>query len=291
MAEVFRGSTSDKSRQQLRGKGYTRVLRDVYVLEGREVTLRTRVEAARLVFPDGIPCLLTSALLQKLPVDDDGQTHLARGPRAPRSERPTIRVHRLALLEDEVFELAGMPVATGPRTFTDLAATHSLEQLVAVGDVVLRRWGSDAVEEAVARSRRRRGAVLLRRALPLLDAGSESPAESRARLRLHAAGFTALRHGVVVRDIGGEWLGQPDLGDEIAKVALQHEGLVHFEKGERQRRKDLDRDEVVRQQDWQVVTSTALDDARPERLIAKVTSAYLRAATLWGPHVLPPHLR
>lgn len=149
----------------------------------------------------------------------------------------------------------------------------------------------DAVEEAVARCGRRPGVLLLRRALPLLDGGAESAAETRARLRLHAAGFTALRHGVVVRDVGGGWLGQPDLADETAKVALQHEGLVHFEKGERQRRKDIDRDEVVRQEDWQVVSSTALDDAQPHRLVAKVTAAYLRAAKLWGSHVLPPHLR
>lgn len=291
MTEPFRGSASYRSRQQLRGKAFTRVLRDVYVLEGREISLRTRVEAARLIFPDGIPCTTTAAQLQHLPVRGDGVTHLARGLTAPRSERATIRVHRLAVLPDETFELSGMSVTTGPRTFTDLAATHSLEALVAVGDVVVRRWGSEAVGEAVARTRRRPGAVLLRRAFPLLDAGADSPAETRARLRLHAAGFSALRHGVVVRDLGGGWLGQPDLADDVAKVALQHEGAVHFAKGERQRRRDLDRDEVVRQEDWQVVTSTALDDARPERLIAKVTSAYLRSAKVWGRQVLPPHLR
>jgi hypothetical protein len=39
------------------------------------------------------------------------------------------------------------------------------------------------------------------------------------------------------------------------------------------------------------VVSTALDDAEPEKLIAKVTAAYRRAARLWGPHVLPAHLR
>jgi len=291
MTEPFRGSASGRSRQQLRGRAFSRVLRDVYVLEGRELTLRTRVEAALLLFPDGTPCTTTAAQLQELPVQDDGVTHLARGLRAPRSERAAIQVHRLALLPDEVFELRGMPVTTGPRTFADLAATHPLEELVAVGDVVLRRWGSDAVAEAVARSRRRPGAVLLRQALPLLDAGADSPAETRARLRLHAAGFSGLRHGVVVRDVGGGWLGQPDLADEVAKVALQHEGAVHFQKGERQRRKDLDRDEVVRQEDWQVVSSTALDDAKPDRLIAKVTSAYVRSAKLWGSQVLPPHLR
>lgn len=66
---------------------------------------------------------------------------------------------------------------------------------------------------------------------------------------------------------------------------------MHLLGDPRQRRNDVQRDEVTRQVDWQVVVSTALDDARPDLLIAKVTAAYRRAARLWGRHVLPPHLR
>jgi hypothetical protein len=166
-----------------------------------------------------------------------------------------------------------------------------LEALVAVGDVVLRRYDEDALRAAVDRRPRRPGLVLARQALPLLDAGADSPAETRARLRLHAAGFTALRHGIVVRDQGGGWLSEPDLADDVAMVAVQHDGLVHVAGKPNQRRKDIARDEVTRQADYDVVVSTALDDAQPEKLIAKVTAAYLRAARLWGPHVLPAHLR
>ncbi len=287
----FRGSESGLTRQQLRGRGYTRISQDVYVLRDAAVDLRTRIDAAQLVLPGSIPCLTTAALVQKLPVDDDGLVHLARGADAPRSRRQDVKAHRLVVLADELLVVGGLEVTHGPRTLTDLAAGLTLEELVAVGDVVLRRWETAAIAEAVGRCARRPGSVLLRQVVPLLDAGSDSPAETRARLRLHAAGFTELRHKVVVRDVGGGWLGTPDLADEVARVALQHEGLVHFAKGEQQRRKDLDRDEVVRAEDWQVVSSTALDDAQPERLVAKVTAAYLRAAKLWGRQVLPPHLR
>jgi hypothetical protein len=55
--------------------------------------------------------------------------------------------------------------------------------------------------------------------------------------------------------------------------------------------KDVGRDEVMRAEDWQIVASTAEDDQHPERLIAKVTAAYLRQARLLGPQVLPPFLR
>ncbi|MFP5219175.1 MAG: hypothetical protein ACLGIG_05475 [Actinomycetes bacterium] len=291
MGDPFRGSASEHSRQKLRGKGYRRISRDLYVLEPAEPTLRDRVVAYRLVFPDGVPCLATAALLLKLPVDDDGVVHLARGRRAARSERPGLKVHRTPVEKDEEHDLDGLPVADGPRTFVDLAAILSFEDLVAVGDVVQRRWSADALAAAVERRPRRPGLALARRALPLLDGRADSAAESRARVRLHAAGFTALQHGVVVRDAGGGWLAEPDLADEAARVAVQHDGAVHFTSDRRRREQDVQRDELTRQQDWQVAVSTARDDRHPHLLVAKVTDAYRRAARLWGDRVLPQHLR
>ena len=111
------------------------------------------------------------------------------------------------------------------------------------------------------------------------------------RLRLHGAGFRALKHGVIVKDADGGWLGQPDLADEVAKVAVQYEGADHFRKGVERRRHDLDRDEVVRAVDWEVVAATAIDDRQPDRLIQRLTRAYVRQARLLGPQVLPDHLR
>jgi hypothetical protein len=288
---AFLGSASELTPQRLRGKGYERLSRDLYVLRGAEIDLRCRCEALKLALPDAIPCLLTAALLQKLPVTDDGRLHLARGRTAARSERADVKVHRIPIEADELLDLDGLEVADGPRTFVDLAARLDLEQLVAVGDVVLRRYGPEALQDAVERRPRRKGIPRAREALPLLDAAADSPAETRARLRLHAAGFTALRHGVVVRDDGGGWLSAPDLADETAKVAVQHDGVVHLTDDAERRRRDLQRDEVTRQAGWQVVVSTALDDRRPELLVDKVAAAYRRSARLHGAGVLPDHLR
>ena len=77
----FRGSTSDRSRQELRNSRFRRVSRDLYVLADIGLDLRDRVQAAQLVVPEAVPCLATAALLQKLPVDDGGVIHLARGRR------------------------------------------------------------------------------------------------------------------------------------------------------------------------------------------------------------------
>jgi hypothetical protein len=290
MTSPFRGSASGWTRQQLRNSRFAHMSRDIYVLRDRDLDLRTRVDAAKLVVPNGVPCLWTAAELLKLPVDADTTVHLAGGRKAVQSVRADLTVHRLTVRTDETRELRGLLVTDGPRTFTDFGPHLDLEALVALGDVVVRRWGPVSVAVAVSRAKGRPGVALLRQALALLDPKSDSPAETRARLRLHAAGFTRMRHKVVIRDAGGGWLGVADLADEEAKVALQHEGASHFAKGERQRRKDIDRDELARAEDWQVVGSTALDDAQPDRLIDKVTAAYRRAARLSGPHVLPPHL-
>lgn len=291
MTAPFRGSSSSYTRQRLRGSGFVRVTRDVYLLRDTELDLRRRCQAALVVFPEATICLETAARLLTLPVDHDGVVHLDRGPLAARSRRAGLKVHRFGIESDSILDLDGLPVSDGPRTFADLSDRLGLEGLVAVGDVVSRRWEPAQIAAAVEAHGRRPGAVRLRAAVPLLDKGADSPAETRARLRLHAAGFARLQHKVIVRDIGGGWLGEPDLADEVAKVALQHEGAVHFQKGERQRVKDVDRDEVVRQEGWQVVTSTARDDRQPERLIARVTAAYRRSAALHGRDVLPAHLR
>lgn len=288
---VFLGSTSGLSRQRLRARAYRRLSRDLYVLRDVDVDLRTRTTAAVLVLPDAVPCLFTAGALQRLPVDDDGLVHLARDRDAPRSKRDGIAIHRAPVADDERLHLDGLVVADGPRTFVDLAAHLDLEDLVAVGDVVVRRYGAAALAAAVSRRPKRPGLVLARAALALADPGADSAAETRARLRLHAAGFTALRHGVTVRDGAGGWLSAPDLADELAKVAVQHDGVVHFTGDAARRRLDVQRDELTRQVDWQVVVATSVEDRRPHLLVEKVTDAYRRAARLWGPHVLPAHLR
>ena len=294
--DLFLGSSSELTRQQLRARRFTRVSRDVYLPAPAPVDLRQRARAARLVLPGSVACLTTAALLTKLPVDDDGLVHVARPGDAAWSVRRGVKVHRYAVRDDEIRDLAGLPVTDGPRTLADLAAYLTLEQLVAVGDVVLRRYGDAAVREALRRARGRPGVGLLKSAVPMLDARSGSPAESRVRVRLHEAGFDRLVPGVSITDEDGEWLAAPDLADKEARVALQHDGDVHFEDDDngravRRRRHDAARDDLSREQGWQVVVSTALDEHHPEGLVRRVASAYHRAALQWGRRVLPPHLR
>ncbi len=297
MGDPYRGSESPYSRQQLRGSRHVRVSRDLYVPrpDGQppkslaDLSLGQRIEAGELLVPDLVLCGPTAAAWLRLSgVDDDEKLHVVRPEGSTNSQREGLVVRRMPVRADEVFLARGVRTMTGPRLLADLADTATFEQLVAIGDQVLRRWTREEVQEAVRRAAGRRGVVLLREAVPAMDEGSDSPAETRARLRLHAAGFVGMRHGVVVSDEAGGWLAQPDLADPQARVALQHEGAVHFALGEKQRVHDVHRDTLTVLAGWELVVSTRRDDADPDLLIAKVAHAYRKAALLRGTQMPPP---
>ena len=277
----FLGSRSGLTRQQLRARRFRHLHRDVYAPAVALVDVALRADAVLLALPDARLSHTTAALLWGLPVDDDGRVHVTRGTTACASERGDVVTHRARLHPADADTCRGRPVTSLSRTFVDLAAGLHLEPLVAVGDVVLRRAGLEAMQRAVGRSRRRKGVVLARAALPLLDAAAASAAESRCRLLLHGAGFTQLRHAVVIRDTAGGWVAEADLGDRDARVAVQYDGLVHFG-GEAQRRADVARDELARLAGWEVVVLTRQDLRHPHLAVAKVGAAYERAAQRWA---------
>jgi hypothetical protein len=253
--------------------------RDVYVLTPAAVTLPTRVDAALALFPDGVVSHRTAALLQGLPVDDDGLIHLIRVGATAASQRDEIRVHRAELTGADIATLDGRKVTTPARTYLDLAAKLPHVPLIVLADAVTRRTGVAQLECRLEKAYRIRGVRRARAALALADPGSDSPAETRTRLILHGAGFSRLRHGVDVSDGQGGWLARPDLADEAAKVAVQYDGLVHLGDDPEQRRSDIDRDELLRQHGWQVVVLTAVDLRNPHRMIEKVRAAYARSSS------------
>jgi GNAT superfamily N-acetyltransferase len=279
MAAPFRGSRSDLTRQQLRAARFERLHRDVYVLTPAAVSLALRVDAALALFPDAIVSHRTAALLLGFPVADDGLVHVTRPDASAASERHGVRTHRAELPTWDVTTVDGRRVTRPARIYLDLAATLPQVELVVLADAVARGTGVAALERRLKRAYRVRGVRRARTALALADPLADSPAETRTRLILHGAGFSGLRHGVNVSDAHGGWLARPDLADEDAKVAIQYDGLVHLGDDPEQRRADIDRDELLRQQGWQVVVLTAVDLRNPHRMIEKVRAAYTRTSS------------
>lgn len=277
-ASPFLGSRSSVTRQRLRARRFVRLHRDVYRLDDQPEDLGLRCDALQLALPDAVLSHATAAALWRLPVAPGEALHVTRAPAAGACRRPGVVTHRAVLHPDDRDVCGGRPVTSLARTFVDLAATSWFEQLVGVGDVVLRRTSRAELQRAVGRAGRRKGVVLARAALEALDPRAASPGESRCRLLLHGAGLTGLRHAVVITDAAGQWLAEADLGDPDARVAVQYDGLVHFGTDAAQRVADVARDELARMAGWEVVVLTARDLQQPHVAVAKVRAAYRRAS-------------
>lgn len=170
----------------------------------------------------------------------------------PRTRKPEIRPSRRQLSAHDVTLLDGLPVTTPVHTWWELASRLSLVDLVAAGDSLVR--GGAAVGEICAhidRMKRRRGNARAARALPLLDARSRSRPESHLRFHVVTGGLPFFEVNVAVHNEFGEWLAEPDLSCNEARIALEYLGEDHA-KIERMR-KDITRTGDLRRADWLMV--------------------------------------
>jgi len=184
------------------------------------------------------------------------------GTRAPRGKH--VRGHQAELKESDVDTRAGVRATTPERTFRDLASMLTLSQLVAVGDVIVRRGGEPArkrVKKVIDAHPARRYRRVLQRAYALLDPHAESPKESELRVLLIEAGFAAPQVNHVVDDADGEFVARVDLAYPELKIAIEYEG-DHHRSDKEQWRKDLQRRRRLEALGWTYlpVTQADLDD-------------------------------
>ena len=134
-----------------------------------------------------------------------------------------------AWAEDEVTTVAGIRVTTRARTIFDLGRHLERDAAVARIDALLNR-GQVTVDDVLpllARYPHARGIAGLRTALGLVDAGADSPRETRLRLALTDAGMRPTGTQIVVRDTRGRIIAKVDMGWEDLKIAVQYDGGHH----------------------------------------------------------------
>lgn len=186
--------------------------------------------------------------------------------------RRGVRGQRLLLPAEHVTQHRGLSVTTPARTWLDCAAEIPLVHLIAMGDAILHNGLANErdLRAIVTWAFRRRGVANARRALPLLDRGSESPGESLTRAYLVLDG---LPHPLCNVDIfvAERWVARVDMCWRDQKVIVEYDGAVHLE--ERQRRRDARRRNDLLADGWLVITITADDLRRPGRLVAEVARA------------------
>lgn len=255
--------------RQAQAVGFTTPSRGVRTRTDRPPAAREFLAAlVDVSAPDTTLTDLTAAQLWGLPVPthaiQTGSSVLSVPAGSAQVRRRDVRGRRVLLPDDHVTVLDGLRVTTPARTWLDCSGTLRLPDLVAMGDVVLRRALApvEELERMCHCGFRRRGVTLARRAVGLLDGGSESSGESWTRVALVAGGVPRPRCNVDVF-ADGAWLARVDLLWEVERVVVEYDGRVHLP--EVQRRKDALRRNLLRAAGYEVVVFTAADLPHPER--------------------------
>ncbi|MBM7503092.1 hypothetical protein ACFPER_06390 [Agromyces aurantiacus] len=225
------------------------------------------------VFATGV----TAAVLHGLPVPLALRNRLELAIPAPARavRRRGVTARSLRIAESELTEFSGIRITSIARTWCELARTISVPELVAAGDVAIRRIGLEALEAAARRHPDRRLHARLAAALALLDPASESPKESELRAIVVLAGLPSPRANVTIRAPDGRFVARVDLLIEGFDEVLEYQG-DHHRTDLVQWRRDRTRESELESLGYHVTEVTQADLERPERLIRRLEATLRR---------------
>lgn len=264
------------SAQRLRGSDITRLGWGVYSREDYQLTERAIVQAYGRSDPAVVAHGFTAARAWRLPLPFTDVHWENEGVRSPvhlnstasrRRSGSLVRWSSFALSPEETASSHGMLLTARVRTWMDLAPRLSHDDLVRIGDHLVRHprpryehrhapYATPAQLEQLLREHRRRGARKLREVLRDVRVGADSPAETTLRLAILRAGLPVPHLNVFLR-AGGASLGQADLSWPEWKVCVEHEGPSHLDRD--QQDQDIQRGERRRHHGWIEVQTTAKD--------------------------------
>jgi len=196
---------------------------------------------------------------------------------------PLIVARNETLDAGEILTVAGVPVTSPARTAFDLGRRSGLETAVIRVDALARATGVavEDVQPLVEAHPGVRGLKQLRRVLLLMDAGAESPQETRTRLLLVAAGLPHPQTQIEVLDDWGCVLARIDMGWREWKVGIEYDGSQHWT-DPRIRTNDIDRTAELQQRGWILIRVSA-ELLRHRRAV--IVSRVREALSLHGCHL------
>ncbi|SEE06061.1 hypothetical protein [Ruania alba] len=213
-------------------------------------------------------------------LQEDARIHVVLPRRAERPDRPEIEAHFCGRPGLAVMDYGALCLTTPPQTWMHLAARLRLDDLVVLGDAMMRRddpWITPAELHQIAHSfPGARGVRAARAAATLVRPGTESTMESRLRLHMVSNGLPepVVNQEAYAED--GSFLARPDLSYPELKIAIEYDGDVHRTDPATWRR-DIERRQRLEDDGWLVITATADDVIRyPMRLITRVRRAIAR---------------
>ncbi|MGV0794644.1 hypothetical protein [Mycolicibacterium sp. XJ1819] len=282
VGEVFLGSEAlvrgDVTEHELR-RWYRPIFRDVYLDKRVQPSLRDRTTGAWLrTRRDGVIAgAAASALHGASWVEPDIPIEVISS-RLRRQDGLIVRTEMLA--SDEITWASKLPVTTRERTAFDLGRYLPREEAVARLDALM-RVREFAIEDVLLLANRHsgaRGLKSLRRVLPLVDGGADSPRETWLRLLYIDAGLPAPTTQIPVVDAKGRLIRMLDMGWEDYLVGSEYDGSRH--QTERRRYvKDARVMRTLRAMGW--IVDQVIKEDRPDDIVARAREALLSRG--WRP--------
>jgi hypothetical protein len=218
------------TRDQLRGTGWRRVARGLYVWGGLGQGPALSLAAVQRRVPVGAAFSgRTAAWLDGLDLPPCDPTEVTIPRLCGVSALEGALVRRAELPPGDVVERKGLPVTSALRTVTDIGRQQPLVEAVVAADMALHARLVDLAKLGVyvAAHPRSRGIAQLRRVLELAEPATESPMETRLRLLLVLAGLPRPHAPIAPHDAGGRFLARPDLYYPARRLGLEYDGGGH----------------------------------------------------------------
>jgi predicted transcriptional regulator of viral defense system len=236
---------------------------------------------------DSVVSFGSAALLHGLPVPESAlrSVHLTKIRNSGGRRRPGVHIHVAPLSSAEIVEIDGLPVSSLDRTFVDYSRTAGLHNAVASGDVaLLKGMDASAVVDQLEMAKFRHGVRTARRAAALIDARSESVAESISRVIMIENGLPTPELQVEIAGPGGFSARVDFLWKDLGVVG-EFDGKIKYGRSLQDRDQPGDaafrekiREDRLRELGYVVVRWVWDDLLHPERLVARIRRAFELAA-------------
>ncbi len=259
------------SRDRLRNREFTGVSRGLYRPASWEFELREAARALSTATPGAWISHTTAARLHKLILppwlSESRELHLSKPQRLPGVRRAGIVGHTVVALPGEVESIGELRISTPARTWLDLARILPLNDLVCMGDQLIRiprpefegrsepHTTPALLREMLGRHQNLQGIVRARAAMELMRIGADSGPETLMRLAMLDAGLPEPELQLKLWD--GPNAPSADAGYRARRIALQYDGAHHLD--ELQQRSDRRRDKSFKAAGWTVLVFTDKD--------------------------------
>lgn len=238
--------------------------------------------------PDQFFSLITAAQLLGLPLslkrEHDTTLHVSAFEPGRSPRMAGVVGHHVHPDSVRIVVRGGLRMSSPIDTWCQLAGVLSLDELVYIGDCLVRRQNPlatvDELRAAVAGCAGRRGARRLREALQLVRAGVDSPKETQLRLAIVRLGLPEPEVNVPIVNRYGAFIAFGDLVYRRYRILVEYDGEQHFD-DVKQYHRDIDRLDDVMEDGWRVIRITKSHLRRPAVIDYKIRTALLAAG--WHP--------